>query len=188
MATPLKHALALAAALAIALTLTTVFNRLWREDIDSNRRDYHQRLLSEVLYGVEHQKLVREDPAAVSTKTSRVLELWQAELRGETAAIVVRASVDGYSGEIIFVAAFDTNGVRIQSRIARHVETPGIGGFLSAPDGGERAIQGVSGATITSTAVAGGVGEIGEWIKTRCAGGVCSLQNNSQNDGAGELK
>ena len=188
MATPLKHALALAAALAIALTLTTVFNRLWREDIDSNRRDYHQRLLSEVLYGVEHQKLVREDHAAVSTKTSHVLELWQAELNGKTAAIVVRGSVDGYSGEIIFVAAFNINGVRIQSRIARHVETPGIGDFLSAPDGGERAIQGVSGATITSTAVASGVREIGEWIKTRCAGGVCNFQNNNQNDNSEELK
>ena len=182
MAPPIKHALALAAALALALILTMTFNLLWRENIDANRRDYQQKLVSEVLSGVYYQKLVNENSFTVFAKTTRVLTLWRAELGGETAAIVVRASVDGYSGEIIFIAAFDMNGVRLQSRIARHVETPGIGDFLSAPDGGERAIHGVSGASITSNAVATGAREISEWIKTSCNGSVCNFQNNHQNN------
>ncbi len=152
-------------AAAVALALTAALESVWRETIAKNRAAHEQKLLAESLSGVQYDALVFVPPESMPPPPSSVIELWRAADGGRTVAAAVRAETQGYGGAIVFIAGFGEDGAVVQTRIVRHRETPGIAGFLSAPDGGARAIDGVSGATITSAAVASAVREIGEWIR-----------------------
>ena len=52
-------------------------------------------------------------------------------------------------------------------RIAQHRETPGIADFLNDETGGRRALDGVSGATISAAAIRLASQEVGLWIKNK---------------------
>ncbi len=161
----IKHALILAFAAAAALSLALSLDALWRDKIADNRRQHELRLLKETLSGAAYDRLVAADSSAFSDIPAPVAALWRVRRGGQTGAVAVRAHAEGYGGEIVFAAAFDLRGRLLQTRIVRHSETPGLADFLSLPDGGARAIDGVGGATITANAVARAARQIGAWIR-----------------------
>ena len=165
MAEILKPAATLMLAAALALAAAAGLEELWRETTAKNRAAYEQKLLSETLSGVRYDRLAAVPQNTLPAPPPLILAVWRAEQNGRAAALAVRAQTRGYGGMIVFIAAFGENGKRLQTRIVRHRETPGIADFLSAPDGGEKAIDGVSGATITSTAVSAAVQQIGAWLR-----------------------
>ena len=151
-----KHGLTLAVALALSAGLVVAADAVWRETIEDNRRRHEKKLLLETLSEVAHKKIVavpKEQWPSPPPSVATIERLWRAENGDKLAATAVQVAVRGYGGDIIFIAAFAPDGRRLQSRIVRHAETPGIADFLSLPDGGEKAIDGVSGATITSAAL-----------------------------------
>lgn len=163
----MRHGAAFAIAAALALSVVLVLDFLWRDAIEANRREYRERLLKETLADIPHDRLDKTDLSALPAPVPVFVEaVWTAiNSDGKNAAVAVRSSVRGYNDQIVFVAAFDMHGELQQSRIVRHAETPGVAGFLSEADGGARAIDGVSGATVTSTAVASAAREIGGWVR-----------------------
>ncbi|MGU9951302.1 MAG: FMN-binding protein [Gammaproteobacteria bacterium WSBS_2016_MAG_OTU1] len=167
----IKHGLTLALAAAAALALALIADAFWRQTIEDNRRQYEQRLLLETLSGVVYTRIVVAPQKIIpkNLSSAEIVQLWrvvnESENSEETVAIAVRIVAHGYGGEIVFIAAFDSYGQRLQSRIVRHVETPGIADFLLDKNGGERAINGVSGATITSNALSAAASDIADWIK-----------------------
>ena len=161
----LKHALTLAAAATVALAVVLILELAAREKIEFNRRTHESRLLKEALAVVEYDTVLAVNLSAMKNTPPSVLAAWKIANDGDAVAAAVRAVAAGYGGDIVYTAVFDMRGILLQTRIVRHRETPGIADFLSAPDGGNRAVDGVSGATITSNAVAHSAMEIGEWIR-----------------------
>lgn len=171
MAPALKHAVALAVAAAAAAGVISALDWGLRSAIEKNRRDYELRLLREVLANVDYAELVSA-PAP-----PEIDRLWLAQKDGRTLAAALQIDAEGYNGKIVFLMAFDRSGRRIATRIVRHSETPGIADFLSETVGGERAIDGVSGATITSNAAARAADDARKWIETAHAD---VFENNAQ--------
>lgn len=167
MVSAIKHGVVLMSVLAVALATLAGLQALWGETIWSNRQNYERQLLAETLHGVTYERLIAVTQEALPIRLASVdiISRWRAQYQQNTVATVVRARVTGYGGEIVFVVAFDRQGRRLQSRIVRHAETPGIADFLTRADGAEQAIDGVSGATITSHAVAAAVREVARWME-----------------------
>jgi electron transport complex protein RnfG len=99
---------------------------------------------------------------------------------GEVVGIVVVSQADGYGGPIEVFVATDEAGVITKTVILSLNETPGVGmkvndpGFLSqfegkGPDNDfaiKKDIQGISGATVSSRAVAAAVKEAADIVTT----------------------
>ena len=178
MAAIIKHGLALALAAALAALALAGGQLLWGKKIAAARENYERQLLAEVLDGVDYDELIIGE--SKSLHTSEISFWWRVRHDKETIGWAVRGKTKGYGGDIIFMAAFDNGGRRLKSRIIRHMETPGIADFLLLEDGGERAIDGVSGATITSTAVSTAIKEIEKWILQQSADNLAGGDNNAK--------
>ncbi len=118
--------------------------------------------------------------------------------RGRTDGKVVGAAFtvvapNGYSGEIQIMVGVDTDGVVQGIEILQHLETPGLGAKIETPDFREQfkgkslkepeqwdvikdggTFKQITGATISSRAVAHAVARGLEFFKERC-GEICEL-------------
>ncbi len=125
--------------------------------------------LTEVLPEFDNNPLDTEEEVEVE---GTVMHVYTATLGGAvTGKAVETRSLDGFSGEIVVMAAFDTEGAVTGYKILQHAETPGLGakadkwfcdptghrsiigtrGELKvSKDGGD--IDGITAATITSRA------------------------------------
>ena len=92
--------------------------------------------------------------------------------------VLRRDGTRGYGGEVDYIVAFDTDGEIAGVRVLRHAETPGFADILM-PDSdwlagfraGADEVHAVTGATITSRAVADGV--IGTTRRHAESSGAC---------------
>ena len=173
-----RHAIAFGVAAAAAMAIVLALDFALRERIEQNRAHRELKLLKETMAEIDHHVLAAADLSELKNVPTSVSAMWRAMQNGQTAAAAVQAHAEGYGGEIVFFAAFDLRGGLLQTRIVRHSEAPGLADFLSLPDGGMRAIDGVSGATITSNAVSDAAREIGAWMRYNIA-------NNIANDNGG---
>ena len=169
---PAGTAVALGAAVFLALALVGGVSAWLREDIQAARESFVRKVVAEALSGVardndpfsERQALQAELQAEL--QFAEALEMFPARRGDAVVAVAVRARAGGYGGPIEFVAAFRRGeSDPFNLIVVRHRETPGIADFLSAPSGGNRALDGVSGATVTSRAIQDAAREVGEWLR-----------------------
>jgi electron transport complex protein RnfG len=116
-------------------------------------------------------------------------EGWYAGTKGgKVIAYVVPAQGKGYAGVIQMLASITPDGKVIDYKVLKHAETPGLGDRMTTPKfrgqfAGKTAqdlevvkvptdknIQALTGATITSRAVTGGVREAAEAVAAYAAG------------------
>ena len=167
---PLKTAAALGAAVFLALALVGGLSEWLRDDLAVARESELRKVVAESLSTVPHDNNPMSDRKipdnAPRLKSARMGEMFFARKEGRIVAIAIRARTTGYGGPIDFVAAFRPGAIApLNLIVLRHRETPGIADFLSATSGGNRALDGVSGATITSRALQKAAMEIGEWLR-----------------------
>ena len=113
-----------------------------------------------------------------------------AQQGGKTVAYIVPAESKGYGGRIKLLVAVDTEGKVLDFNILEHNETPGLGDNAQKPDfrkqfagkgpellevtkdpNNKENIQAMTGATISSRAVAKGVKEAAEKAASLAKGG-----------------
>ena len=167
---PMKTAAALGVAVLLALALTGGLFEWLREDIHAVRESTARKIVLEALSVVPHDNDPLSDrkipDSSRALEFAEAGELFFARKGGEIVAVAVRARAPGYGGAIEFIAVFRPGeSVPLNLIVFRHRETPGIADFLDSPSGGNRALDGVSGATVTSRAVQKAAGEIGEWLR-----------------------
>ncbi len=116
-------------------------------------------------------------------------EGWYAGMKGgKVIAYVVPAQGKGYGGVIQMLAAFTPEGKALDYKVLKHAETPGLGDKMTEPKfrkqfAGKAAqdmevvkvptdknIQALTGATITSRAVTGGIREAADAVAAYTAG------------------
>ncbi len=94
------------------------------------------------------------------------LEWREGRLRLPDGGWLQRSATPGYVGDIHLLAAFNAKGRLTGARVVRHRETPGLGDFIDLDkspwmrrfsESSPRAVDAVTGATITSEAVKRGV-------------------------------
>ncbi len=68
-------------------------------------------------------------------------------------AVIVTASAQGYSGDIVLQVAVDREGRLLGSRLQRHHETPAYAGDLTARWQADPNVDQLTGATITARAI-----------------------------------
>ena len=107
---------------------------------------------------------------------SIIKEVNKGSANGETVGYNITVTPKGYGGLIEMVVGIDDEGKLIDIKILSHTETPGLGAKAADPAFSdqfeqknvdmENEIQAISGATITSSAVANGVNTALEyWAK-----------------------
>ena len=160
-----KHAAALAAAMAGALAAVFVLYWIFGDTIAQNRRHYENQLAHEVLRAAYPDRIEAKVPLRIILPKANIRAVWRARRHEQIIAAAILAEARGYGGVMEFVAAFDQQGNLLTARIVRHRETPGIADFLSQDDGVMRAIDGVSGATVTSHAIATAQRDISRWLR-----------------------
>ena len=173
---PARTAVALGAAVFLALALVGGVSAWLREDIQAARESFVRKVVAEALSGVARDNDPFSERRALQAELqfAEALEMFPARRGDAVVAVAVRARAGGYGGPIEFVAAFRRGEVDpFNLIVVRHRETPGIADFLSAPSGGNRALDGVSGATVTSRAIQDAAREVGEWLReSGVAGGL----------------
>lgn len=165
---PAKAALALGAAVFLALALIGGVSAWLREDIQSARESLVRKVVSEALFGVWRDNDPFSDRQApkAALRFVEIREVFPARRNGRAVAAAVLARAEGYGGPIEFVAAFRPGEAEpFNLIVARHRETPGIADFLGEASGGRRALDGVSGATVTSRSIQRAAREAGEWLR-----------------------
>ena len=96
----------------------------------------------------------------------KVIRLWRVWLADDIVAVVAQAMRDTAMRRYFAYHRFHRQGLH-DLRIAQHRETPGIADFLNDETGGRRALDGVSGATISAAAIRLASQEVGLWIKNK---------------------
>lgn len=155
-------------AVVVAVALAAVFaaSEWLGEEIEKNRIAYRQQLIESLLVGVAHDEVTALPAAAQaalpSARISGLSAVWQ---DGRVVALIIDATaLRGYGGEIEFLLALRRGklGALPSLRVLRHRETPGIADFLTTERVSE-VFDGVSGATISSTALSQAAAEISDW-------------------------
>ncbi len=168
-----------AAAAALGVLFTGGLWSLFGDTISAARESYVLLLARETLADAGYENAHFDFAArGADLPAARVLAAACARKKnGKPAAVVARAiAKNGYGGEMEFIAAFAEGGA-FGARVVRHRETPGIADFLQKPGGAKKALDGVSGATITSDALARAVGDLEKWsAETRAD--ICAQKNN----------
>ena len=165
---PAGTAVALGAAVFLALALVGGVSAWLREDIQAARESFVRKVVAEALSGVarDNDPFSERQALKAELQFAEALEMFPARRGDAVVAVAVRARAGGYGGPIEFVAAFRRGEIDpFNLIVVRHRETPGIADFLSAPSGGNRALDGVSGATVTSRAIQNAAREVGEWLR-----------------------
>jgi electron transport complex protein RnfG len=126
-----------------------------------------------------------------------IKDIQEALLGGKTVGCCVTVTPRGYGGTIELVAGITNDGTLEAIRILNHSETPGLGAKSALPDfygqfrEGDKItvvkrkpvspgeIQAISGATITSRAVADGVNVALEYWRSHLSGETAAAGGNS---------
>ena len=164
-----KHAGALGLAAAVGLFSTLLLWSFNGEKIMAQRQAEKKRLMLETLSDINRDRppveWLHDLPA--NLPATKVIRIWRVWLANDIVAVVAQANAQyGYGGDISLIIAFTQHGLH-GLRIVRHRETPGIADFLNDETGGRKALDGVSGATISATAIQLASQEVGRWIKNK---------------------
>ena len=121
----------------------------------------------------------------------KIVEVMEAFKGNETVGYIVQVASPGFHGNIEMLVGINSEGVETGIKILSHGETPGVGSKVENPDFQERfknrpteeefklvktesssdyEIQGITGATISSTAVITGVNEAVSYYKSAILG------------------
>ena len=165
----LKHpAFVFAAVVALATTVVLVINAGFEHKIKQQRADYQRRQTTAMLAGIAHDNNVSAAWQMLSVKvpTADVVAATFARHNNVAVALVVRANAkNGYGGPITFLLMTKPQTEALpRLRVLKHLETPGIADFLNEADI-SRVYDGVSGATISATALALAAMDIKEWAE-----------------------
>jgi len=180
---------------AVITGALAVVNDITGPIIEERDRAALQESLSTVLPGAEEfsDAVSRDELINRGYKAGeRISNLYQATAGGETVGYVVEVVTKGYGGDISMLVGIDSSlsvtGVKIMS----HSETPGLGAkaddeeylkqYIGAIPGNlyhvvkttpwnDGDIQALSGATVTSRAVANGVSEAASLVRSIVKGG-----------------
>ena len=151
-----KHAGSLGLAAAAGLFFTLLLWSFNGEKIMAQRQAEKKRLMLETLSDINRDRPPVEwlHDLPTNLPAAKVIRLWRVWLADDIVAVVAQADARyGYGGDISLIIAFTRQGLH-DLRIAQHRETPGIADFLNDETGGRRALDGVSGATISAAAIA----------------------------------
>jgi len=159
----------LAITFTVALMLGAV-NGVTKDKVAENKILSVSQAMEELYPGAEFSKITADN------KDARIIGAYEAKKSLETLGYCVKAETAGFGGKIEMIVAVNAEGDVKGVKILGHSETPGLGanacekGFLSQFKGksgsfkivkngepGGMDIVAVSGATITSNAVADGV-------------------------------
>lgn len=176
--------------LFLTLTLTAasmgavlaLVHQLTAEPIAASMLNYKIEALTEILPDFDNNPLDTEEEKDVDGTYMRVYTARRGD--SETGKAVETRTADGFSGEIVVMVGFGTDGAVTGYKILQHAETPGLGAkahkWFSDPtghrsiigsremlkvskDGGE--IDGITAATITSRAFLGAVNKARQAIE-----------------------
>lgn len=166
MAAPVaKAALALAAITAAALALVLTLHAFTADTIRAHRAAHATAQLRAILAAADYAgALPAALPADRALPAAQLLALYPAYQRGKLIAVVAHAAAtDGYNGSIELLLATRRGQRRPLLRVLQHRETAGIADFLAAD--ADRAFDGVSGATITATALLRAEEQLRGWLQ-----------------------
>ncbi|MCL2030039.1 MAG: RnfABCDGE type electron transport complex subunit G [Oscillospiraceae bacterium] len=173
----IKPALALFAAAAVMTALLGLVHALTLEPIENQLKRTRERIKQEILTGADvFEELVVEPSGSIV----RVYEAFNGD---GPVGYLLELSPAGYSGQIdLMVGLSSVDGTVAGMRVLKHSETPGLGAlavkesFYRQFDGrkliplrvvkgasGEDEIDAITGATVTTQAIAGAVNEAVEW-------------------------
>lgn len=178
----LKVALALTVVCGVAALALSFVYVVTKARIAEEAKKELNEALAIVFPGAEN--FVPLDPATIGplpeSKDVQFLEAYEAQKGGERQGVVVKVSSTGYGGPIVLLVGVDTEEKTITGiKVLEHQETPGLGSnvaeapFLSQFLGksitdsftvGED-VQAVSGATISSRAVARACAKVAELLR-----------------------
>ncbi len=148
--------LVLMATTLVAISTLAAVHEATRSRVEGNRARALWRH-AQALTGIDDLHLRGTPPAAGST------------IRLEDGRRLLFGSVEGYGGPIDFLTLLTPTRTIAGIRVTRHQETPGIADFIDQPDsewlhqfigldaGSLNLIDGVTGATITTSAIRRGV-------------------------------
>jgi len=163
----LKITLTLVLITALAAAALAGVNRLTAEKIEENRQRKTQEALSAVLPGAT-------DVAKIDEGRGIVRAVWAPGPASPTQGWAVEVTpTSGFGGEIVLMVGIHPDGTVAGIQVVSHAETPGLGAVAAAQTPAGEAfrnsflglsgsvtvsdIDAISGATITSKAVAQGV-------------------------------
>lgn len=154
---------------AVAAIILGVTNQYTSPIIEHNAMVKYQAALKEVYPEADEFKKVEED----YSEDHNIIEVQEAIKGGEVVGHVVKAVGNGgYGGDIVFVIGLDNDSKVVGFNVLSASETPGFGAKVTEPDytaaviGSENAddIHAISGATITSNAMARGYKAVWEAV------------------------
>lgn len=154
---------------AVAAIILGVTNQYTSPIIEHNAMLKYQEALKEVYPEADEFKKVEED----YSDNPNIEEVQEAYKGGEVVGHVVKAVGNGgYGGDIVFVIGLDNDSKVVGFNVLSASETPGFGAKVTEPDytaaviGSENAddIHAISGATITSNAMARGYKAVWEAV------------------------
>jgi electron transport complex protein RnfG len=178
----LRVALALTVVCVVAACALSVVHVVTKEKIAEEARKELKEALGVVFPKAE--TFTPLDLAAFGTlpesKDIQFLEAYEAQSGGERQGLVFKVASTGYGGPIVLLVGVDTKEGKITGlKVLEHQETPGLGsnvaeaGFLSqflgksleSPFRVGEDVQAVSGATISSRAVARACAKVAEIVR-----------------------
>lgn len=167
--TEIRAAAALTAVAAGAIAILLAVNAVLQDTAAARHADNERRQTAAVLTGVDYDNdiLATQRAIAITLTAVRINALTAATENGQAAAVVAHVDApNGYGGAIalLFAIRRDAPAARPALRILRHRETPGLADFLKTTRGRE-IYDGVSGATITATAIRAAVDEAAMWLR-----------------------
>ena len=168
---PLTAAAVLTFAMAAALLLLLALHGLVAEKIQREEQRYRTEAMRALLTTTAHNTpLPPPLPLSRQLAHSRLIALYPIYAgKRQTALLIQAVAEDGYNGaiELLFAYYRQQPAATTQTpplRVLRHRETAGITDFLTRQQA-ERAYDGVSGATISATAIRRAAASVGDWVR-----------------------
>lgn len=156
----------LALVMGTAVTTVLLLSHLASPTIASHHRAHITAQTRAILATIPHDlPLPPLQPTDHSLPTAHINATATVTHRGRHTATLIRATTNGYNGDITILLAYRhpiQKSLPPALRILSHTETPGITHFLKKTPA--RAYDGVTGATITATAITRATQEITTWL------------------------
>lgn len=163
-----RSAAVLAAVMGAALLLVLALYALLAQDIRAHQHAYATQQLRSLQQELAPDAALPDAPIRLTQPlpASRLHALYALYAGDKLAAVLVHAeALDGYQGGIDLLLGVTPAATAPRLRVLRHQETPGLADFLNHTP--QDAYDGVSGASISATALTRTATAVQQWL-TRC--------------------